>query len=83
MTFSDPPLHFTKEQIDAALKNAQEQAELLRHLDLEMGRSKEFLTKVTRNRNGDEWGPGASIDDEMAMYSTLGSMSGAWAEEFS
>ena len=46
MTFSDPPPQFTKEQVDEALLDVQQQTALLGYLEQETGRSKEFLSKV-------------------------------------
>jgi hypothetical protein len=47
VTFSDPPPQFTKEQLDSVLGDIQQQTELLSMLEQEMGRSKEFLNKVS------------------------------------
>ena len=46
MTFSDPPAQFTKEQVDGVLRDVQEQTALLVYLEQEVGRSKEYLSKV-------------------------------------
>jgi len=46
VTFSDPPPQFTKEQVDEALLDVQQQTALLGYLEQETGRSKEFLSKV-------------------------------------
>lgn len=46
MTFSDPPAQFSKEEIDQVLAEAQHQAALFAVLNREVGKSKEFLTKV-------------------------------------
>lgn len=47
VTFSDPPPQFTKERLDSVLKDIQRQTELLSMLDQEMGKSREFLNKVS------------------------------------
>jgi len=47
VTFSDPPPQFTKKQLDSVLKEIQLQTEILGTLEQEMGKSKEFLSKVS------------------------------------
>jgi COP9 signalosome complex subunit 3 len=46
VTFSDPPPQFTKKQLDSVLREIQHQSALLGMLEQEMGKSKEFLSKV-------------------------------------
>ena len=46
MTFSDPPAQFTKEKVDGVLMDVQEQTALLGYLEQEVGRNKEYLSKV-------------------------------------
>lgn len=46
MTFSDPPVQFSKADIDQVLTEAQNQAALFAALNREVGKSKEFLSKV-------------------------------------
>ena len=46
MTFSDPPVQFSKVEIDQVLAEAQNQAALFAALNREVGKSKEFLSKV-------------------------------------
>jgi hypothetical protein len=46
VTFSDPPAQFSKPEIDQVLAEAQHQAALFAVLNREVGKSKEFLTKV-------------------------------------
>ena len=46
MTFSDPPAQFSKTNVDQVLAEAQNQAALFAVLNREVGKSKEFLTKV-------------------------------------
>ena len=46
MTFSDPPVQFSKAEIDQVLGEAQNQAALFAALNREVGKSKEFLSKV-------------------------------------
>ncbi|PPQ87728.1 hypothetical protein CVT25_014415 [Psilocybe cyanescens] len=67
VTFSDPPAQFTKEQVDAALKGVQDQTALLAYLELEAGRSKEFLSKVVKS-NDNSWAPAG--DEE--IFANLG-----------
>ncbi|KAJ6606780.1 hypothetical protein B0H10DRAFT_2033551 [Mycena sp. CBHHK59/15] len=74
VTFSDPPPQFTKEEVDAVLANAQDQSELLETLEMEMARSKEFISKASKNQDS-SWAPTA--DEE--MFGSMGSA--AWAED--
>jgi COP9 signalosome complex subunit 3 len=46
VTFSDPPVQFSKIEIDQVLADAQDQAALFFALNREVGKSKEFLSKV-------------------------------------
>jgi COP9 signalosome complex subunit 3 len=46
VTFSDPPPEFTKAQVDEMLANVQAQTGMLSELEREVGRSREFLSKV-------------------------------------
>lgn len=46
MTFSDPPAQFSKIEIDQVLAEAQNQTAFFAALNREVGKSKEFLTKV-------------------------------------
>jgi COP9 signalosome complex subunit 3 len=46
VTFSDPPPQFTKDEVDSVLYSAQAQSAQLEGLELEMARSKEFISKV-------------------------------------
>jgi len=46
VTFSDPPPQFTKQQVDRVLRDVQLQTGLLAELEQDVGRSKEFLSKV-------------------------------------
>jgi hypothetical protein len=46
VTFSDPPPQFSKDEVDTVLYSAQAQSAQLEALDREVGRSKEFITKV-------------------------------------
>ena len=49
VTFSDPPPEFTKEQVDAMLQQAHEQSALLARLEMELMRSREYISKVYRH----------------------------------
>lgn len=62
VTFSDPPPQFTKEQLDSVLRDIQEQTQLLGALDQEMGKSREFLSKVVKS--SDTW-TGSTQDEEI------------------
>ena len=46
VTFSDPPPQFSKEDVDRVLQDAQQQTTLLGRLEMEMARSKDYLSKV-------------------------------------
>ena len=48
MTFSDPPSQsqYTKADVDRVLRESEEQASLLKSLEMEMARSREYLSKV-------------------------------------
>ena len=46
VTFSDTTPQFTKEEVDNAVREVQEQTALLSYLEQQLGRSKEFLSKV-------------------------------------
>ena len=46
VSFFDPPVMFNRADVDRVLAQAQQQAVLLAGLEREMGRSKEYLTKV-------------------------------------
>lgn len=73
VTFSDPPVQFSKAEIDQVLTEAQNQAALFAALNGEVGKSKEFLSKATKNK--DEWG-GPPEED---IYT--GGNVGVWMEE--
>jgi len=68
VTFSDPPSQSqnTKADIDRVLKESEEQAWLLKRLELEMARSREYLSKAVRNKEDQAWG--SSMDEEL-MFS--------------
>lgn len=67
VTFSDPPAQFTKEQVDGVLRDAQNQTALLAYLELEMGRSKEYLGKAVKT-NDSAWAP----NTEEEIFANLG-----------
>lgn len=46
VTFSDPPVQFSKAEIDRVLVDAQNQAATFAGLNRDIGKSKEFLSKV-------------------------------------
>ncbi|KAF5324373.1 hypothetical protein D9619_011351 [Psilocybe cf. subviscida] len=70
VSFSDPPAQFTKAQVDEVLRNAQTQTALLAHLEQEMAKSKEYLTKAVKaTKSGDSaWAPTA----EEEVFANLG-----------
>jgi len=62
VTFSDTTPQFTKEEVDNAVREVQEQAALLSYLEQQLGRSKEFLSKAVKV--GDSaWAP--STEEEI------------------
>ncbi|KAJ6541628.1 hypothetical protein B0H19DRAFT_958820 [Mycena capillaripes] len=73
VTFSDPPPQFTKDEVDAVLYSAQAQSAQLEGLEMEMARSKEFISKALKNQDS-SWAP--NPDEEM-----YGGMSSAWGDE--
>ncbi|KAI0263007.1 hypothetical protein BC834DRAFT_888631 [Gloeopeniophorella convolvens] len=80
VTFTDDePAAVSKTEIDRALRAAQEQEEVLRRLEREIGRSREYLQKAVRSRdeggNGGSW---PSIDEELLGGSSQASQ---WVEE--
>jgi len=72
VTFSDPPPQFTKDEVDSVLYSAQAQSAQLEGLELEMARSKEFISKAIKSQDS-SWAP--NPDDE--MYA----MASAWGDE--
>ncbi|KAJ7126567.1 hypothetical protein C8R43DRAFT_1028476 [Mycena crocata] len=72
VTFSDPPPQFSREEVEAVLRNAQQQSGLLEVLEMEMARSKEFISKAVKNQDS-SWAPSAEED----MYG----MAAGWADE--
>ncbi|KAJ8515848.1 hypothetical protein ONZ45_g6774 [Pleurotus djamor] len=65
VTFSDAPTGVgavTKADVDKMLLDAQEQANLLQLLDLELGKNKEYLTKVLKAKD-DPWAAPAGEDE--------------------
>ncbi|KZV99202.1 hypothetical protein EXIGLDRAFT_725837 [Exidia glandulosa HHB12029] len=69
VTFLDPPTSFTKEGIDALLEDAQTHAMLLVEFDRELERSRDFLQKAVRDREGG--GPWMMEDMDMTGHSSL------------
>lgn len=72
VTFTDPPSQYSRNEIDSLLRDAQEQHELLAGLNREMGKSKEFVMKATKNK--EDWGP-----PEEELFG--GSSSASWMDE--
>jgi COP9 signalosome complex subunit 3 len=50
VAFEDAPVSVSKAAVDAALREAQVQSDMLAALEREIGVSKEFLTKVCSGR---------------------------------
>lgn len=77
VTFSDPPPTFTRSRVDDLLRSVQTQAALLSQLDLDLGKSREYLAKVVRLKD-DSWGAA----EEILFTSEEGQeRSGVWAED--
>ncbi|EJD54221.1 hypothetical protein AURDEDRAFT_109958 [Auricularia subglabra TFB-10046 SS5] len=65
VTFLDPPTSFTKEDIEGLLEDAQVHAQLLQEFDRELERSRDFLQKAVRDREGGAAGPWMMDEVEM------------------
>ncbi|KAF7307639.1 PCI domain-containing protein [Mycena indigotica] len=76
VTFSDPPPQFSREEVDSVLRSAQTQSALLEGLDMDMARSREFITKAVKGQDGGGMWPGPEED----LYAMAGA-SGPWAED--
>ena len=77
VTFSDPPPTFTRSRVDDLLRSVQTQAALLSQLDLDLGKSREYLAKVVRLKD-DSWGAA----EEILFTSEEGQeRSGVWVED--
>ncbi|KIM86905.1 hypothetical protein PILCRDRAFT_815352 [Piloderma croceum F 1598] len=84
VTFSDPPSQsqYTKADVDRVLRESEEQASLLKRLEMEMARSREYLSKAVRSKEESAWG--SSMDEELMFAADRAGMSisgGAFAED--
>ncbi|KAF5349126.1 hypothetical protein D9756_009493 [Leucocoprinus leucothites] len=84
VTFSDPPPTFSQAQVDNLLRSVQNQAGFLTRLDMDLGKSREYLAKAVKLRDesrgaeemlygsggGGEEGSGAQVWVEETMYTT-------------
>ncbi|TFY50562.1 hypothetical protein EVG20_g11447, partial [Dentipellis fragilis] len=78
VTFADDaPLAVSKADVDRVLHVAQEQEHILRELELEMARSKEYLSKAVRSRDD----PSAWTGPEEDMGVAPGAPGAMWTEE--
>ncbi|KAH8076002.1 hypothetical protein BXZ70DRAFT_963485 [Cristinia sonorae] len=77
VTFSETTTNITKNDIDKALKNAQEQSSLLLRLERELYASREYLVKVLKHKDDGNW---AQDDDSVMGMPHLGG-SNAWADD--
>jgi len=77
VTFSDPTPQFSQADVDRVLQEAQEQADILRGLEMEMSRSREYLNKAVKNKE-ETWGSGSM--DEEAMFGGVHAAAG-WVED--
>ncbi|KAF9445144.1 hypothetical protein P691DRAFT_806121 [Macrolepiota fuliginosa MF-IS2] len=88
VTFSDPPPTITKTQVDALLRQVQVQSSLLTKLDLDVGKSREFLAKAVKLRE-DFGGGGGNTAEDFLLGSSMGAVvggsggegGGVWVEE--
>jgi COP9 signalosome complex subunit 3 len=75
VTFSDTTPQFTKEQVDNAVREVQQQTALLAYLDQQLGRSKDFLSKAVKA--GDSaWAP----SNEEEIFANLSGQQHLWEE---
>ncbi|KAF8636861.1 hypothetical protein AX17_003204 [Amanita inopinata Kibby_2008] len=63
VTFFDSTRQITKEEVDGLLRDVQQQAEYLRCLEREMGKSREYLRKAVRHKDDPMWAAG--LDDDL------------------
>ncbi|TFK47638.1 hypothetical protein OE88DRAFT_782487 [Heliocybe sulcata] len=82
VTFNDTPSSaptrmLTRTEVDSALKEAQHQASILRALEREIGKSREFLVKAVRVKDNDWAAPGAPDEDLMFGVTPTGT----WADD--
>ncbi|KAF9527660.1 hypothetical protein CPB83DRAFT_768181 [Crepidotus variabilis] len=83
VTFLDPPPQFTKSDVDAVLQSMQSQTDLLIELDAEVGRGKDFLSKIVKSGGGDPSATWAAVQgEEELLLSGVGMGMGmlAWDE---
>jgi len=76
VTFSDPPSQSqcTKADVDRVLRESEEQASLLKRLEMEMARSREYLSKAVRSKEESAWG--SSMDEELMFAADRAGMGG-------
>ncbi|KAF7770561.1 hypothetical protein Agabi119p4_6535 [Agaricus bisporus var. burnettii] len=77
VTFSDPPPTFTQSQIDQLLRVAQMQSSRLNRLDMDYGRSREYLAKAVKYDGGSGGGLGRGGGMEEDMFMNTGPFAGA------
>ncbi|KAK0191017.1 hypothetical protein F5146DRAFT_1046758 [Armillaria mellea] len=81
VTFSDPPQSFTKEEVDRVLLRAQQECQELGILDLDTGKSKDFLSKAIKSQDP-SWSPSMAMGGEEEVFGmTVGHGGSSWAEE--
>ncbi|PFH47424.1 hypothetical protein AMATHDRAFT_67796 [Amanita thiersii Skay4041] len=83
VTFFDTPPQFSKDQVDQLLRDVQQQSDYLKHLEREMGKSKEYLRKAIKHKD-DSWA--SPMDDD--LFSGMGPPGGpggpggsGWADD--
>ncbi|KXN85814.1 COP9 signalosome complex subunit 3 [Leucoagaricus sp. SymC.cos] len=90
VTFSDPPPTFTQSQVDALLRAVQNQSSLLNRLDMDLGKSREYLAKAVKLKD-ENWnaaedvlygaGPGGGGAVFVGSGGVGEGQQGVWVEE--
>ncbi|KAG6806845.1 hypothetical protein H0H92_009864 [Tricholoma furcatifolium] len=81
VTFSDPTPAVSQSQIDTVLREVQAQSEMLRTLERDMSKNKDYLAKAVKNRD-DSSAWSLQVDEE--VFAGIGGPSGpVWAEDAS
>ncbi|KIL59923.1 hypothetical protein M378DRAFT_131069 [Amanita muscaria Koide BX008] len=79
VTFFDQPPQFSKQEVDRILQQVQQQSEYLKHLDRELGKDKEYITKALKQKDEPGWG-GGMVDDDL-FSSATGPGGQQWVDE--
>ncbi|TFK28535.1 hypothetical protein FA15DRAFT_611999 [Coprinopsis marcescibilis] len=73
VTFSDPPPQFTRAQVDQILRDVQSQSGYLDALEKDMAKSKEYLSKAVKGKDGDGPGGGWVGAPDEDVFGAMGS----------